>query len=206
MKKILFLFLLITLVYNFLDEEYVELPKYGTITVQRGYISLDIEGFKKGDKISIEIMLDSSRLPTQVLRDTFTLKYLQENSNSSNIFSTLFNTTKSQEDKKSSSIHHYFEFTINLEKKTKYLLFKDVYFYEAPITVKHLHKKNSSVGTVEIVVSIIIFVCIVALFFIAVHCIIKCFEKNSEPKPQIPDTPIIPSDNNQNYELPYYEK
>ena len=205
MKKILFLFLLITLVYNFLDEEYVELPKYGSITVKRGYISLDIDGFKKGDKISIEIMLDSSGLPNQALSDTFTLKYLQDNSNSSYIFSTLFNTTTSQEDKKSSSIHHYFEFTINLEKKTKYLLFKDVYFYEAPITVKHLHKKNSSLGTEEIVF-IIIFVCIVALFFIAVHCIIKWCDKNSEPKPQIPDTPIIPSDNNQNYELPYYEK
>ena len=205
MKKILFLFLLITLVYNFLDEEYVELPKYGSITVKRGYISLDIDGFKKGDKISIEIMLDSSRLPNEALSDTFTLEYLQENSKSSYIFTKLFNTTTSPEDKKSSSIHHYFAFTINLEKKTKYLLFKDVYYYEAPITVKHLHKKNSSVGTEEIVF-IIIFVCIVALFFIAVYCIIKWFEKNSKPRPQIPDTPIIPSDNNQNYELPYYEK
>ena len=36
-------------------------------------------------------MIDSSRLPNQVLRDTYTLKYLQENKNTSDAFEPYFN-------------------------------------------------------------------------------------------------------------------
>ena len=166
MKLIIFFSLLISLVYNYLEPQYVELPKYGSITVTKGYISLNIDNFKKGDKISIEIMIDSSSLPNQVLRDTYTLKYLQENKKISDAFEPYFNTTTSQRNtKKSSSIFHYFSFKIKLVKKTKYLLFKDVYFYDAPITVEHI--KVASVQTEEIVI-IIIFVCLVVIFIVVI--------------------------------------
>ena len=205
MKLIIFFSLLISLVYNYVEPQYVELPKYGSITVTKGYISLNIDNFNKGDKISIEIMIDSSRLPNQVLRDTYTLKYLQENKNTSDAFEPYFNTTTSQENKKSSSIFHYFSFKIKLIKKTKYLLFKDVYFYDAPITVKHT---NVASVEAEAIVILIIFFCILVIFIVIIIYVIKRVNKNSEPKPQIPDTPLIPFDNNNNpnYETPYYEK
>ena len=211
MIKILFPFLLGSIVYNYnynYTEEYVTLPKYGSVNVTRGYIDLDINDFKKGDKITIEIMIDSRKLPSGYFDDDneYTLLYIQENSNSREAFNQSFNLTSSKEDQKSSSVFHYFTFKIKLEKKTKYLLFKAVYFHDAPITVKHLHKTNTSISATEIVF-IIIFICIIAVFIFVIYCVIKRINKNSEPKPQISDTPLIPSDdNNPNYETPYYEK
>ena len=139
--KTIIIFLLLSLTLEINEEEYVELPKYGSVSVTNGCLSLKITDFKKGDTITIYVEFYTYNFPTGIDYDSFSISYLLDNSNSNKIFEEKFKGLPFTTHTKRDYFHHVFIFNIPLNEKTDYLLLK-AYYYDTKLKVTHYRPKE----------------------------------------------------------------
>ena len=130
--KTIIIFLLLSLTLEINEEEYVELPKYGSVSVTNGCLSLKITDFKKGDTITIYVEFYTYNFPKGIDYDSFSISYLLDNSNSNKIFEEKFKGLPFTTHTKRDYFHHVFIFNIPLNEKT------DIFYSKHIIMIQNL--------------------------------------------------------------------
>lgn len=148
----------------------VELPQYGEVEADGGaFVYMKLDGFKKGDKIYIELSFDIGRVSND-----YSLSIIY-------FFSMELTTPGTPKDYESRSYYesgtfYTFYYTIELTDDYKYLVIeapplKDGYGRSLNVHYKVKHTKGSKVGLIMLIVFIVIFV--IAILVIIIHCIRK---------------------------------
>ena len=159
--------------------DYSELPQYGEIKASdRSIIYMNLNGFKKGDTIYIELSFDNGYSSSD-----YQLELSYKETNDLNNLGT-FNISKSYKFYESDySTWYSFTFKIKLSGDYKFIAFLMPYFIDpktknyikTTITVRHT--KESKVG----LIMAIIFICfiVIAIVVCAIWCIRRIKNRNA---------------------------
>lgn len=159
---------------------YNELPQYGEIKASdRSFIYMKLNGFKKGDKIYIELSFDNGYTSPD-----YSLELLYKETNDLDNIGSTFNISKSYKFYESDySTFYSFTFKIELSGDYNFIVFVMPSFSD-PKTKKNIsttftvrHTKESKVG----LIMLIIFICfiVIAIVVCALWCVRRIKNRNA---------------------------